>query len=630
MSTTGRISVTAENIFPIIKKFLYSDHEIFLRELISNAVDATTKLKTLASIGEFKGELGDLTIQVKIDKNKKTITISDRGVGMTADEIRRYINEVAFSGAEEFVNKYKDKAGDAGIIGHFGLGFYSAFMVADKVEIYTKSWTQSPEEEGTHWECTGSPDFVMKPTPRTDRGTDIVLHIADDSTEFLDDYRIRDLLKKYCRFLPVPIQFGTKEITEKDEKGKEVKKTVPDIVNNPNPAWIKKPADLTHEDYMAFYRELYPLTFEEPLFYIHLNVDYPFNLTGILYFPRIKPMMEPTRNKIQLYQNQVFVTDSLEGVVPEFLTLLHGVIDSRDIPLNVSRSYLQSDANVKKISAHITKKVADKLEEMFKNNRADFEQKWNDIKIFIEYGMLSEEKFYERARKFALFPTTEGKYYTLDELRKNLMDIHTDKDGQLVLLYASDKEAQHTYIQKANNAGYTVLVLDSPLTSHLINRLEYSQDDKLRFARVDAGPLDQLIPKKDSTKLSILSQKQKDDLRDIVAKAVDKEKFSVRVEDLSSSDEPIIITQPEFMRRMKEMNMMSGGFYGSGNLPESYDLIVNANHPIAQRILDTTDAGKRQQLIQHCTELAMLHQNLLKGEALSNFIHRSIQMLSQQ
>lgn len=628
MSTSGKINVTAENIFPIIKKFLYSDHEIFLRELISNAVDATTKLKTLASIGEFKGELGDLTIKVKIDKNNKTITISDRGVGMTQDEIRRYINEVAFSGAEEFVNKYKDKAGEAGIIGHFGLGFYSAFMVASKVEIFTKSWTQDQEEEGTHWECTGSPDFIMKPTKRTDRGTDIVLHIADDSTEFLEEHRIRELLKKYCRFLPVPIQFGTREITEKDEKGKEVKKTVPNIINNPNPAWTKKPSELTHEHYIEFYRELYPLTFEDPLFYIHLNVDYPFNLTGILYFPRIKPMMEPTRNKIHLYQNQVFVTDSLEGVVPEFLTLLHGVIDSRDIPLNVSRSYLQSDANVKKISAHITKKVADKLEEMFKNNRADFEQKWNDIKIFIEYGMLSDEKFYERARKFALLPTTEGKYYTLDELRKNLMDIHTDKDGQLVLLYTSDKVAQHTYIQKAISSGYTVLVMDSPLTSHFINRLEYSQDEKLRFSRVDAGPLDQLIPKKDSSRLSILSQKQKDNLRDIVAKFVDKEKFSVKVEDLASTDEPILITQPEFMRRMKEMNMMGGGFYGSGNLPESYDLIVNANHPIAQRILEDQDQDKKKQLIEHCTELAMLQQNLLKGEALSNFIRRSIQMLS--
>ncbi|MFN3951350.1 MAG: molecular chaperone HtpG [Thermaurantimonas sp.] len=628
MSTSGKINVTAENIFPIIKKFLYSDHEIFLRELISNAVDASTKLKTLASIGEFKGDLGDLTIKVKIDKNKKTITISDRGVGMTQDEIRRYINEVAFSGAEEFVNKYKDKAGDAGIIGHFGLGFYSAFMVAEKVEIYTKSWTQTSDEDGTHWECTGSPEFVMNPVKRSDIGTDIVLHISDDSKEFLEEYRIRELLKKYCRFLPIPIQFGTKEITEKDEKGKEVKKTVPDIINNPSPAWTKKPSELTHDDYIAFYRELYPLTFEEPLFYIHLNVDYPFNLTGILYFPRIKPMMEPARNKIQLYQNQVFVTDSLEGVVPEFLTLLHGVIDSKDIPLNVSRSYLQSDASVKKISSHITKKVADKLEEMFKNNRPDFEQKWNDIKIFIEYGMLSDEKFYERARKFALFPTTEGKYYTLDELRKNLMDIQTDKDGKLILLYTTDKEAQHTYNQKANDLGYTVLVLDSPLTSHFINRLEYSQDDKIHFTRVDAGPMDQLIQKKDASRLSVLSQKQKDDLRDTVAKVVDKEMFTVRVEDLSSADEPMMITQPEFMRRMKEMNMMGGGFYGSGKLPESYDLIVNGNHPIALRILDTHDQEKQKMLIQHCTDLAMLQQNLLKGEALSKFIQRSIQMMN--
>lgn len=629
MSTSGRISVTADNIFPIIKKFLYSDHEIFLRELISNAVDATTKLKTLASIGEFKGELGDLTISVKTDKNKKTITISDRGVGMTADEIRRYINEVAFSGAEEFVNKYKDKAGDAGIIGHFGLGFYSAFMVADKVEIFTKSWTQTDEEEGTHWECTGTPDFVMKPIEKKDRGTDIVLHISSDSTEFLEEYRIRELLKKYCRFLPVPIQFGTKEVTEKDEKGKEIKKTVPDIVNNPSPAWIKKSSELTHEDYINFYRELYPLSFEEPLFYIHLNVDYPFNLTGILYFPKIKPLMEPSRNKIQLYQNQVFVTDSLEGVVPEFLTLLHGVIDSRDIPLNVSRSYLQSDANVKKISSHITKKVADKLEEMFKNNRQDFEQKWNDIKIFIEYGMLSEEKFYERARKFALFPTTDGTYYTLDELRKNLMDQHIDKEGHLVLLYASDKDGQYTYIQKAKDSGYTVLFLDSPLTAHLINKLEYSQEDKLRFARVDAGPLDQLIPKKDASRLSVLSQKQKDDLRDLVVKNIDKEKFTVRVEDLSTSDEPFLITQPEFMRRMKEMNMMGGGFYGSGNLPESYDLIVNANHPVSQKILETTDSKQQKQLIQHCTELAMLQQNLLKGEALTDFVKRNIDLLAK-
>lgn len=627
MTNTGKINVTADNIFPIIKKFLYSDHEIFLRELVSNAVDATTKLKTLSSIGEHQGELGDLTIEIKADKEAKTLSIIDKGIGMTEEEINKYINEVAFSGAEEFVQKYKDKTGDTGIIGHFGLGFYSAFMVASKVEIFTKSHRAAENEPGVHWSCTGTPEFELTAIERKERGTEIRLHIAEDSTEFLEEYRISELLTKYGKFLPVPIQFGTKEVTEKDDD-KEVKKTVPNIINNPSPAWIKQPSELQDEDYKKFYRELYPYTFEEPLFHIHLNVDYPFNLTGILYFPRIKPQMEVKQNKIQLYQNQVFVTEALEGIVPDFLTLLHGVIDSKDIPLNVSRSYLQADGNVKKISSHITKKVADKLEEMFKNNREDFQSKWNDVKIFIEYGMLSEEKFFERAKKFNLYPTVDGEFYTLDELKEKLKDHHTDKDENLVILYTNDKEQQYSYIRKAKDLGYTVLLLDSPLSGHSMQKLEYGAD-KIKFARIDSDTIDKLIPKKDDTKISTLEQAQKDELKKIVEETIEKEKYTIAVEDLSVSDEAFVITQPEFMRRMKEMSATGGGgFMGMGNFPETYNLTINGNNPLSLKILEEQDAERKQSLIKHAVDLALISQNLLKGEALDNFIKRSYSMLN--
>ncbi len=628
MTNTGKINVTADNIFPIIKKFLYSDHEIFLRELISNAVDATTKLKTLSSIGEHSGELGDLTIEIKIDKEANTLSIIDKGIGMTEDEINKYINEVAFSGAEEFVQKYKDKTGETGIIGHFGLGFYSAFMVAQKVEIFTRSFKAADGELGVHWSCTGSPEFEIEAYDKKERGTEIRLHLAEDSKEFLEDFRISELLTKYGKFLPVPIQFGTKEETTK-EGDKEEKITVPNIINNPSPAWIKQPSELTDEDYKKFYRELYPYTFEEPLFHIHLNVDYPFNLTGILYFPRIKPQMEVKQNKIQLYQNQVFVTEALEGIVPDFLMLLHGVIDSRDIPLNVSRSYLQADGNVKKISSHITKKVADKLEEMFKNNRKDFEEKWNDVKIFIEYGMLSEEKFFERAKKFNLYPTVDGAFYTLEEIKEKVKDHQTDKDGNLVLLYTSDKEQQYTYIRKAKELGYEILHLDSPLTGHSVQKIEYG-GEKIKFARIDSDTLDKLIPKADDTKISTLETAQKEELKKIVEESIEKEKYTLAVEDLSVTDEAFVITQPEFMRRMKEMSATGGGggFMGMGNFPDSYNLTINGNNPLSLKILEESDTERRSNLIKHALDLALISQNLLKGEALDHFIKRSYAMMN--
>ncbi|MCC5917942.1 MAG: molecular chaperone HtpG [Cryomorphaceae bacterium] len=621
----GNINVTAQNIFPIIKKFLYSDQEIFLRELVSNAVDATTKIKTLASIGEFKGELGDLKIEIKLDKEAKTITLSDRGVGMTAEEIEKYINDIAFSGAEDFVNKYKDQAADKGIIGHFGLGFYSAFMVAKKVEIFTRSFQEG--DSGSHWSCEGNPEFTLENFKKEDRGTDIVLHIAEDAEEFLEDHRIRQLLNTYCKFLPVPIKFGTKEITEKDEKDKEIKKTVDDIVNNPNPAWIKTPIDLKDEDYKSFYRELYPMTFEEPLFHIHLNVDYPFDLTGILYFPRIKPNMDVRQNKIQLYQNQVFVTDSLEGVVPDFLTLLHGVIDSKDIPLNVSRSYLQSDAQVKKISGHITKKVADKLEELFNQDREDFAKKWEDIKVLIEYGMLSEDKFFDRAKKFGLYKDSVGAYHTMDELREKLKENHIDKDGKTVVLYAANAEAQHSYIKKAEEKGYTVIIMDTPLTPHLVQKFETALEN-ISFARVDSAPVEQLIQKEDKDKESALNDEQKESLKKSVEAVIDAKRYTVSVDSLSESEDPVLITMPEFMRRMKDMEATGGGgFYGMANLPETYNLIWNANHPLTKKVVEESDEEKRKSTIQQANDLAMLSQQLLKGEALEKFIKRSFELI---
>ncbi len=626
---TGKINVSVENIFPLIKKFLYSDHEIFLRELISNATDATLKLKHLTSIGEAKVEYGNPLIEIKVDKDAKKIHIVDQGIGMTEEEVKKYINEVAFSGAEEFLDKYKDAGKDSGIIGHFGLGFYSAFMVAEKVEIITKSFKDEP---AVHWSCDGSPEFELKKAEKEDRGTEIVLHVADDSTEFLEDSRIRELLTKYNKFMPIPIKFGTKtETLPKPEGAKEEDpaptQEVDDIINNPNPAWTKKPADLKDEDYKGFYRELYPMQFEEPLFNIHLNVDYPFNLTGILYFPKLTNDLNIQKDKIQLYQNQVFVTDNVEGIVPEFLTMLRGVIDSPDIPLNVSRSYLQADGAVKKISSYITKKVADKLSSLFKNSREDFEQKWNDIKVVIEYGMLSEDKFFEKADKFALYPTIDGKYFTFEELEAKIKDTQTDKDDKLVILYASDKEAQHSYIEAAKAKGYEVLLLDSPIVPHLMQKLETSKE-KISFARVDADHIDNLIKKEDTT-ISKLSDEEKEKLKGEIEKVIDPSKgFTVQLEAMDSSAQPFIITEPEFMRRMKDMQQTGGGgMFGMGNMPDMFNLIVNTNNELVGEILNTKTAKKRERLINQSLDLARLSKGLLKGEELTNFINRSYDMI---
>ena len=625
---TGNINVSVENIFPLIKKFLYSDHEIFLRELISNATDATLKLKHLTSIGESKSEYGDPIIEVKIDKEAKEIRIIDQGLGMTAEEVEKYINQVAFSGAEEFLDKYKDGAKDSGIIGHFGLGFYSAFMVADKVEIITKSHTGAP---AAHWVCDGSPTFTLEEADKKERGTEIILHINEDETEFLEEAKIRELLTKYNKFMPVPIKFGMKtETLPKPEGAKEEDpaptKEVDNIINNPNPAWTKQPADLEEKDYKDFYRELYPMQFEDPLFNIHLNVDYPFNLTGILYFPKLDPNVGIQKDKIQLYQNQVFVTDNVEGIVPEFLTMLRGVIDSPDIPLNVSRSYLQADGAVKKISSYITRKVADKLSSIFKSNREDFEKKWNDIKIVIEYGMLSEEKFFEKAQKFALFPTVDGSYLTFDELKEKITAAQTDKDGKLVVLYASDKDAQHSYIQSAKDKGYEVLLLDSPIVSHLIQKLETTHENTT-FARVDGDHIDNLI-KKEDTAVSKLSDEEKASLKTTIENVVPKETYTVQVEAMDSNASPFIITQPEFMRRMKEMQQSGGGGMGMfGNFPETYNLIVNSNHGLVDKINAAENDDAKADLIKQALDLAKLSQNLLKGEDLTNFVKRSFEMI---
>nr|WP_288981712.1 molecular chaperone HtpG [uncultured Allomuricauda sp.] len=625
---TGKINVSVENIFPLIKKFLYSDHEIFLRELISNATDATLKLKHLTSIGEATIEYGNPIIEVKVDKDNKRIHILDQGIGMTEEEVKKYINEVAFSGAEEFLDKYKDAGKDAGIIGHFGLGFYSAFMVAEKVEIISKS---HKEEPAVHWTCDGSPEFTIEPSDKTERGTEIILHIAEDSTEFLEKSRIRELLVKYNKFMPIPIKFGTKtETLPKPEDAKEddpaPTKVVDDIINNPNPAWTKQPADLEEADYKSFYRELYPMQFEEPLFHIHLNVDYPFNLTGILYFPKLTNDLSIQKDKIQLYQNQVFVTDNVEGIVPEFLTMLKGVIDSPDIPLNVSRSYLQADGAVKKISSYITRKVADKLSSLFKNNREDFEQKWNDIKVVIEYGMLSEDKFFEKADKFALYPTIDGNFYTFKELEAKIKDNQTDKDDKLVVLYASDKEAQHSYIEAAKKKGYEILLLDSPIVSHLMQKLETSKEN-LSFVRVDADHVDNLI-KKEDTAISKLSEEEKDSLKADLEKVISDKGYTIQLEAMESSASPFIITEPEFMRRMKEMQRTGGGgMFGMGNMPDMYNLIVNTNHELVGEILNTKTAKKRERLINQSLDLARLSKGLLKGEELTNFIARSYEMI---
>ena len=595
----GNIGVTSDNIFPVIKKFLYSDHEIFLRELISNAVDATQKLKTIASNGEFKGEMGDLRIHVSVDKKKGTLTISDHGVGMTAEEIEKYINQIAFSGAEEFVKKYKDNA--HAIIGHFGLGFYSAFMVSKKVEIFTQSWQE--DAKAMHWTCDGSPEYTMEETIKAERGTDVVLHIDDETKEFLEEGKIQELLNKYCKFLPVEIAFGKKK---EWKDGKQVETDEDNIINNTTPAWTRKPADLKEEDYTAFYHELYPMA-EEPLFHIHLNVDYPFHLTGILYFPKIKNNIDLQRNKIQLYCNQVFVTDSVENIVPEYLTLLHGVIDSPDIPLNVSRSYLQSDGNVKKISSHITKKVADRLAEIFKNDRAQFEAKWDDIKLFIQYGMLSDEKFYERAEKFALLCNVDKKYFTFDEYKKLVEGNQKDKSGDLVYLYANDVDAQYSYIQRAKDKGYDVLLMNGQLDVHIISQLE-QKFDKTRFVRVDSDVIENLIKKEDDNNQVTLTDAQKEALETAFSSqlpAMDKANFTVTFENVNADALPLFITRNEFMRRMKEMSALQGGmmsFYGE--MPDSYNVVVNTAHPLITEILNAEETACAEKLEPLNTELA--------------------------
>jgi len=627
---TGKINVSADNIFPIIKKFLYSDHEIFLRELISNAVDATNKLKTLSNLGEFKGELGDLTIQVHIDKKKKQLRIVDRGIGMTHDEVQKYINDVAFSGAEEFVKQYEGKVEKGAMIGHFGLGFYSSFMVSSQVEIKTRSWKSSDDKEGAHWSCDGSPEFELKGCTKKDRGTEIILHIDSESEDFLEEFKIKELLKKYARFMSIPIQCGEKEervnVAAEGEEAKYETVKKADIINETEPAWTKKPSELSGEDYNKFYKALYPYTFEDPLFHIHINVDYPFDLTGILFFPKIKPNMELQKNKIKLYQSQVFITDNVEGIVPDFLTLLHGVIDSKDIPLNVSRSYLQADGNVKKISGHITKKVADKLEEMFKADRADFEAKWKDISVIIEYGMVTEEKFYERAKKFNLFKSViDDSCYTMEEYVEKISALQTDKDGQRVILYASNADAQHSYIQKAKAEGYDVILLESPIAGHSIQKFEGSEE-KVRFARVDSDLLDKLIPKGDE-RTSILTDKEVESLKSHVEAALNSKTYTVRTEALGSDDAPMLITIPEFMRRMKEMSATGGGgFMGMGDFPVSYDLVVNTNHPLSGKILQS-EGEERDGLIAHAKDLALLQQNLLQGEALTTFVNRAMERL---
>ena len=633
MKKKGNINVTTENIFPIIKQFLYSDHEIFLRELVSNAVDATQKMKTLTTIGELKADLKNLRVEVILDKKNKTITVRDNGIGMTSEEIDKYINQIAFSGAEEFVNKYKDADAKNSIIGHFGLGFYSAFMVAKEVEIITKS--QQVNSKAVKWICDGSPNFTMEEAKKKTKGTDIVLHIADDSTEFLEESRISNILNKYCKFLPVEIKFGTKTQKidhpkgQKDEKGQIIKieETSDNIINNTRPAWVKTPSNLKDEHYKSFYKELYPMELSDPLFNIHLNVDFPFKLTGILYFPRLKNNLEVQKNKINLYSNQVFITDNVENIVPEFLTLLHGVIDSPDIPLNVSRSYLQADGNVKKIASHITKKVADKLSRMFKKDREDFEKKWDNVKVFIEYGMLTEQKFYEKAKGFSLYKNTDNKYYTFGEFLEKVKDSQKDKNGKTVILYTNDAKEQHSFVETARNKGYEVLELGGPLISHLISRIEADHKD-IQFARVDAEIIDKLIEKEEST-LSKLSEKEQEKLKAIFEDEVEKEKFTVHIQNMSTTDSPVVITQSEFMRRMKEQQQLSGGggMQMFGSVPESYNLAVNSNHELIGKILKQKIKKKRTNLINQVLDLALLSQGMLKGEDLTSFIYRSVNLI---
>jgi len=624
----GKINVSVDNIFPLIKKFLYSDQEIFLRELVSNATDATLKLKHLCDIGEAKVEYGTPQIEIKVDKKKKQIRIIDQGVGMNEEEIKKYINQVAFSGAEEFLDKYKDSAKDSGIIGHFGLGFYSAFMVADKVEIISKSYK---DDAAVHWSCDGSPEFELNPSDKTERGTEIILHIAKDAKDFLEDAKITELLNKYNKFMPVPIKFGTRtETLEKPEGAKEEDaaptQEVDNIINNTSPSWTKKPADLKAEDYSSFYRELYPMQFEQPLFNIHLNVDYPFNLTGILYFPKLSQDLNLQKDRIQLYQNQVFVTDNVEGIVPEFLTMLKGVIDSPDIPLNVSRSYLQSDSSVKKITSYITRKVADKLASLYKKDRADFEAKWNDIKVVIEYGMLTEDKFYEKSEKFALYPTVDDTYLTWEELQAQIGELHKDKDGKTIVLYASNKEEQFSYIEKAKEKGYTVLLLDSPIVPHLIQKIE-QQKNEFSFARVDSDSIEKLIQKEEN-QVSKLSEEQQETLKSTLEAQLKEQGFIIQLEALDSNSDAFMLTEPEFMRRMKDMQQTGGGgMMGMGSMPDMYNLVVNTNSEIAQHILDTEDTEQKSSLIHQALDLAKLSKGLLKGEALAAFVSRSYKLI---
>ena len=616
---TGKINVQTENIFPIIKKFLYSDHEIFLRELVSNAVDATKKLKGLAQLGEAKGDLGDLTIEIKIDKEKNTLTIADKGLGMTADEVKKYINQIAFSSAGEFVEKLKNTDSNA-IIGNFGLGFYSAFMVAEKVEIYTKSFKDEP---AVKWSCDGSTEFTLEEIEKTQRGSEIVLYIAEDSKEFLEEPRIKTLLNKYCKFLPIPIQFGFKWQSEEDKKAE--KPLEPEIINNPTPAWTKTPSTLTDEDYKNFYRELYPMNFDEPLFWIHLNVDYPFNLTGILYFPKLKKNFEVQKDKIQLYCNQVFVTDNVGEIVPEYLTLLHGVIDSPDIPLNVSRSYLQSDGNVKKINQHISKKVSDKLQEIFNSDRKQFEEKWSDIGLFVKYGMISDEKFYERSNSFALFPTTENSFYTFAELKEKIASNQTDKDGNLVVLYTSDEEEQHSYIVQAKERCYEIVKMDTMIDNHFIQQVEM-KNEKTQFKRVDADIVSNLIPKEEEA-VSVLSKEQEEKLKTLFETTIEKSKADIELKALSPTDAPIVITRNEFMRRMMEMQKMGGGSpFMFGGMDEKLNLVINTNHPINTKLLEE-DATHQETHIKQLYDLALLSQNMLKGEALTKFVQRSFELI---
>jgi molecular chaperone HtpG len=630
MKEKGNISIHSENIFPIIKKFLYSDHEIFLRELVANAVDATQKLKRLSALGEIKEDVGDdLKIEVSFDKKKKTITISDRGIGMTADEIKKYINQIAFSGAEEFLEKYKDKGEEQQIIGFFGLGFYSAYMVADEVEIITRSYQEGAE--AVRWVCDGSTEFEITSAKKKERGTDIIVHINEDSEEFLEEFKLKELLDKYCKFLPVDIKFGTREEhlpDGKDKDGKEKTKTVTvdNIINNTSPLWTKSPANLTDEDYLNFYKELYPFS-EDPLFWIHLNVDYPFNLTGVLYFPKLKKDFEIQKNKIQLFSRQVFITEDVKNVVPEFLQLLHGVIDSPDIPLNVSRSFLQSDSNVKKINSHITKKVADKLEELFKNDRDAFTAKWDDIGLFVKYGMISEEKFYDKAKDFVLFKNIDGEFFTLDEYQEKVKDLQTDKDKNLVYLYATDRGKQDTFIQSAKKRSYDVLLFDSIIDSHFINHMEQKLEGT-QLKRVDAETIDKLITKEEAIE-SVLSEDESGKIKEIFENAIKDPNMSITVESQPVDEMPVIITMSEFMRRMKDMAATGGGgFNMMGNMPDQYNVAINANHPIVSKILKAKSKKKKEELAKQTFDLAMLSQDMLTGNDLTSFIKRSVDFMS--